>query len=69
MVRRSMESSSIVWADYDAGARTLDLEYAGGGVYRYFGVPPAVYAQLLAAESKGAFVNTVIKKRYRYVRL
>jgi hypothetical protein len=31
-------------------------------------VPPSVYAALLEAPSKGAFLNSVLKPRYRSVR-
>ncbi len=48
---------------------TLEIEFAGGGVYRYLGVPEATWERLRAAESKGRFVNAIIKKYYRYVRV
>ena len=69
MVRQRVDSSSIVSLGYDAGTRTLEIQYVSGGIYRYFDVPPSVAAQLDAAESKGRFVNSVIKQRYQYVRI
>jgi KTSC domain len=69
MVRHRVDSSSIASLGYDSELKTLELEYVSGGVYRYFDVPPSVHAQLMAAESKGRFVNTVIKKHYRFIRL
>ena len=69
IARNEFESSSIVSAGYDAPTHSFDVEYVSGGVYRYFDVPPSVYAQFLAADSKGGFVNTVIKKHYRFMRL
>jgi hypothetical protein len=69
MVREYVTSTSVVWIDYDASARTLDVAFVSGGVYRYFDVSPAVCDQLRAAESKGRFVNGVVKKRHRYARL
>jgi hypothetical protein len=69
IVRHEVESSSIVSAGYDASTKTFDIEYVSGSVYRYADVPPQVYARFLAADSKGRFVNTVIKKRYRFIRL
>ncbi len=68
-VREYVTSTSVVWIDYDASTRTLDIAFASGGVYRYAAVPPAVCDQLRVAESTGRFVNEVIKPRYRYVRL
>jgi KTSC domain-containing protein len=69
MAREYMTSTSVEWIEYDANARTLEVAFASGGVYRYSSVPPGVCDQLRAAESKGRFVNEVVKKRYRYVRI
>ena len=69
IARNAVESSSIVSEGYDVQTNSLDIEYVTGGVYRYFAVPASVYAQFLAADSKGSFVNTVIKKNYRFSRL
>jgi hypothetical protein len=69
MAHEYVESTSVVWFDYDAGAETLDIAYESGGIYRYLAVPQTVCDQLRAAESKGRFVNEVIKKHYRYRRI
>jgi hypothetical protein len=39
------------------------------GEYRYFDVEPEVYAWLSKVESKGRFVNRLVKEKYRYERL
>jgi hypothetical protein len=65
MHRLSVESSAIESIGYDARSRTLEVEYAGGRVYHYLGVPPGAYELLLRAESHGAFVNRRIKPFYR----
>jgi hypothetical protein len=69
MAREYVTSTSVEWIDYDASARTLEIAFASGGVYRYFDVPPDACDELRAAESKGRFVNEVVKKRHRYTRL
>ncbi|HZW53144.1 MAG TPA: KTSC domain-containing protein [Candidatus Elarobacter sp.] len=69
MAREYVDSTSIDWFDFDARARALEIAYASGGVYRYWDVPPRVCDQLRAAESKGRFVNEIIKTRYRYTRV
>ena len=69
MRRRSVESSAIASVGYDAISRTLEVEYAGGGVYRYLGVPQRAYELLLRADSRGAYVNRRIKPYYRCVRV
>ena len=69
MPREYVESTSIEWFEYDARARVLEIAYASGGVYRYAEVCARDCDELRAAESKGRFVNEVIKKRYRYTRV
>jgi hypothetical protein len=61
-----VNSTAVERVDYTPGSRTLDIRYKGGGRYRYFDVPPEVYAALLAAPSTGAFVNRHIKDSYRF---
>ncbi|MBN9075730.1 MAG: KTSC domain-containing protein [Rhizobiales bacterium] len=66
MQREKISSSAIASAGYDWGKQILELEYAGGAVYRYFGVGPRVWAAFARAPSKGRFVNYRIKGAYRY---
>lgn len=54
-------SSSIAAAGYDPAAAILRVRFVGGGTYDYGRVPAAVFAAFEAAESKGRFVNHVIK--------
>jgi KTSC domain len=61
MHRLPVKSSAVESVGYDARARMLEIEYAGGAVYRYLRVPPRAYACLLRADSIGAFVNRRIK--------
>jgi hypothetical protein len=63
-----VDSSAVESVGYDARSRTLEVEYAdGGGVYRYFDVPPRAHDQLLRAESIGGYVNRRIKPYHRCV--
>jgi hypothetical protein len=62
-------SSSIAAGGYDARSRTLRLRYIGGGTYDYRNVPSVVFDDLLAAPSKGRFVNWHVKPYYSYVRM
>jgi hypothetical protein len=66
--RVRLESSAIAAVRYDEKRRTLDVEFRGGGKYRYFKVPVSVYRALLKAESAGAFWNT-IKDQFEYQEL
>ena len=51
-------------------ARKRFCEYAmsAGPAYDYLAVPPNVFEDFLAAESKGRFVNWQIKPYYRFMR-
>ena len=64
-----VNSKGIRWIRYDEHTRTLDVAYTNSGEYRYFDVGPEVYAWLVRAESKGKFVNRLVKENYRYERL
>ena len=64
-----VNSKGIRWIRYDERTRTLDVAYTSSGEYRYFDVGPEVYAWLVRAESKGKFVNRLVKEKYRYERL
>lgn len=67
--RRSVESSAVESVGYDAESRTLEVEYAGGAVYRYRDVPPRVHEQLLSEESIGGYVNRRVKPYHRAERV
>ena len=69
MHEEAVKSTGIKWIRYDERARTLDVAYINSGEYRYFDVEPEVYAWLSKVESKGKFVNRLVKERYRYERL
>ncbi len=45
---------------------SLDIEYKNGNLYRYLEVPQEEYDQLEAADSKGTYINQIIKK-HRYI--
>ncbi len=69
MREEAVKSTGIRWIRYDERARTLDVAYVNSGEYRYFDVEPEVYAWLSKVESKGKFVNRLVKEKYRYERL
>ncbi len=69
MRRTLVTSTSVVSVGYDPLRASLEIEFHGGGVYRYANVPAAAYRLLLQAESIGDYVNTVIKPRFDAVRV
>jgi hypothetical protein len=62
-------STTLSTVAYDGIRNLLYLEFRGGSVYRYFGVPAVVHEALLAAPSKGSYFNQAIRGRYAYVRV
>lgn len=66
--RTPVQSSLLASIGYSVHA-TLDLEFRSGALYRYFAVPRAVFEELMTTESKGAYFNLHIKRRFPYTRL
>jgi len=59
---QTVESSSIRAIGYDPEKYEVWVEFlTRPGPYVYFGVPPEVYDELEEVESKGGYVNSVIK--------
>jgi hypothetical protein len=64
-----VKSKGIRRIAYDADAHTLDIEFSSKKIYRYFDVPPSVYAWLERVDSKGKFFNRFVKDKYRFERI
>ena len=63
-------SSNVSEIGYDPQTETLEVAFKHGGVYQYFGVPPAVYNELLAASSIGRCLDKNVKKaNFRFRRV
>lgn len=69
MRRIPVSSSALVSVGYDAGTRTLEVEFVGGGVYQYLRVAPRHFDGLLAADSVGTYLTTHVKPHHAYVRV
>lgn len=63
-----VESTSLETVMFSAHHNVLELEFRNGLVYEYFGVPLALYQQLIAAPSKGALVNRFVRGRFPHRR-
>jgi hypothetical protein len=59
-----VRSSMIASVGYDSITGVLEMEYCNGSLYRYFAVPRAIFDRLIAAPSKGTFINNFIRDRY-----
>jgi len=65
-IAAALDSTLLASAAYDVGESLLQMELRDGAIYLYFGVPEAVYQELLAATSKGRYFNCQIRSRFRY---
>jgi hypothetical protein len=66
MYRMRVSSTNLYSVGYDPASQTLEIEFRGGEVYRYFRVPVAVYNALMSANSKGRYFARVIRDTYSY---
>lgn len=65
------ESSQVAGFGYDATTQTLAVQFPGrgataGSIYHYSAVPPEVFADFQAAESKGKFFGSKIRGHFSY---
>ena len=65
MATKRVGSSVIAMLGYDDERRILEVTFHTGRVYHYLGVPPNVYLELLASDSKGKYFNQKIRPKYR----
>lgn len=66
MERQRVRSSNIRSAGYDPDAEIMEIEFENGSVYQYLSVPADVYDRFQQASSKGKFLNTPVKNRFRF---
>jgi hypothetical protein len=62
MERSLLASASLKSAGYDPVRLVLEIEFASGDVYQYENIIPRVYNEFMNAESKGGYLNKVIKR-------
>ncbi len=66
MELHKVESSMIQAFGYDAEEQSLLVIFNSGKTYRYFEVPPNVYEELLASDSKGSYMRDFVIDCYPY---
>ena len=69
MTRMPVESAAIRSIGYEVVGAVLEIEFDGGTVYQYFGVPADVHERLMSAMSHGHYFEEFIRDRYRYSRV
>jgi hypothetical protein len=67
--RQRVDSSAISEIGYSKRRHWLELKFVSGGTYRYLDVPPSVYRELIAGESKAGYYAPYIRSNYRSVRV
>lgn len=61
-----VDSSNIEAIGHDNDAQELYVRFLSGATYVYHGVPKEVYENLMAAPSKGSFLNREVKGVYEF---
>jgi hypothetical protein len=49
---------------YDESTKILEIEFQTGLVYRYSGVPPKVYADLMHSDEVGKYFSEKVRPRF-----
>ena len=57
-------SSNVKNVGYDAESKTLAVEFGNDNVYHYSDVPEEHYVNLLASETPGSYLHSVIKGKF-----
>jgi hypothetical protein len=69
MRRDPVTSSTLRSIGYDADTAIMEVEFANGGIYRFFAIPSSLHRRLLSAESKGTFFHLNIRDRFPFARV
>lgn len=64
-----MPSSVIHSYEYFPETEILRIVYQSGAIYDYLKVPQITVDQFKTFTSKGTFLNKVIKKKFKYVKI
>ena len=66
----SVDSSNVEAIGYDPDNRELHVRFLkSGATYVYYDAQEWVFREFMQADSKGTYLNTSIKGRYRYRKL
>jgi KTSC domain len=61
---QTVDSSAVAAVGYDRAGEDVYVEFLDGDLYVYAQVPYVIWRAFLAAESKGRFVNKVLKPHF-----
>ena len=60
MVRTEVKSSNVKSIGFDLEAKTLEIEFKSGGIYKYYGISAEIYNSLMTAPSIGSYLQANI---------
>lgn len=60
--RTAVKSTNVKSVGYCPDRKCIEIEFSGGGVYRYHDCDQALFDELMKAESVGKFVDVNLKK-------
>lgn len=63
---KDVQSSNIEKIGYNEEDKILYVKYKLGKIYAYANVPKDLYESLNKAESKGSYMNSNIKNKFKY---
>ncbi len=63
-----VDSSSLQAFHYDADSKVFSVKYKNGAIYQYHDVPHSVHYAFLDAKSKGKYLGTEIKGKFRHTK-
>ena len=67
--RDAVESTALATVGYSKRLHALEIEFRDGLIYRYLEVAPAIYRDLMAADSKAGFYNDHIRGKFYCLRV
>lgn len=69
MLKVYVDSSNLVWVNYNKATKVLTVSFKNGSVYEYYNVPEDIYNNLLDAPSKGSYHAKNIKYSFEYKKI
>jgi len=67
--RKAVNSGGIVSIGYDPKSKLLEIEFKGGAVYQYSGVPETRYKSLIKASAISSYFQKSIRNWYSCKRI
>jgi hypothetical protein len=63
--RQPVRSRILRSVGYDGSVKILEIEFHTGLVYRYSGVPPKVFMDLMHSDEIGKYFSEKVRPRYQ----